>query len=195
MKISAFLAAATVFAGAVNAADFSAVPAGTYNVDPTHAYIRFSYNHLGLSNPILGFEEFDISMDLDTAEPANTKVSLEIKTASVQTGSDIWYEHITGEKWFDVSNNPTITFSSTAISANSDGTYDLSGDLTVKDQTHPVVLKVTINNAIMHPMAKKPVIGISAVGGLKRSQWGLGASAPFVSDDVKLQIEAEMVQG
>ena len=43
MKISAFLAAATVFAGAVNAADFSAVPAGTYNVDPTHAYICLLY--------------------------------------------------------------------------------------------------------------------------------------------------------
>ena len=58
-----------------------------------------------------------------------------------------------------------------------------------------MILKVTVNNAMMHPMAKKPVVGISAVGGLKRSQWGLGANAPFISDDVKLQIEAEMIKG
>jgi len=195
MKISAFLVAASVFAGTVNAADLSAVPAGTYNVDPTHAYIHFQYNHLGLSNPKLGFDEFNLTMDLDTTAPENTKVSLEIKTDSVQTGSDVWHDHITGGKWFDAANNPTISFSSTAVSANADGTYDLTGDLTIKDQTHPVILKVTVNNAMMHPMAKKPVVGISAVGGLKRSQWGLGANTPFISDDVKLQIEAEMIKG
>ncbi len=194
MKYSAILLSVAVFAGGANAADLSAVPSGTYHVDTTHAYIRFQYNHLGLSNPTLGFEEFKISMDLDNAEPVNTKVSLDIKTDSVQTGSEIWYDHITGEKWFDVANNPNITFASTAVSANSDGTYDLAGDLTVKDQTHPVVLKVTINAAMNHPMSKKPVVGISAVGGLKRSQWGLGASAPFVSDEVKLHIEAEMLK-
>ena len=48
---------------------------------------------------------------------------------------------------------------------------------------------------MMHPMAKKPVVGISAFGGLKRSQWGLGANAPYISDDVKLEIQAELLQG
>ncbi len=195
MKFPAILIAATFFTASVNAADLSAVPSGTYNVDTTHAYIRFQYNHLGLSNPTLGFEEFDLTMNLDNAEPANTTVALEIKTDSVQTGSQIWHDHITGEKWFDAANNPSIAFASTGVSANPDGTYDLTGDLTIKDQTHPVVLKVTVNAAMMHPMAKKPVVGISAVGGLKRSQWGLGANAPYVSDEVKLHIEAEMLQG
>ena len=58
--------------------------------------------------------------------------------------------------------------------------------------TKPVVLKVTVNAAMLHPRSKKPVVGITAVGGLKRSDWGLGASAPFVSDEVKLEIQAEM---
>lgn len=195
MKYSAIFLSAAIFAGAANAADLSTVPSGTYYVDTTHAYIRFQYNHLGLSNPTLGFEEFKLSMDLDNAEPVNTKVLLDIKADSVQTGSEIFHEHLTGAKWFDTASNPNITFASTAISANSDGTYDLTGDLTIKDQIHPVVLKVTVNNAMMHPMAKKPVVGISAVGGLKRSQWGLGANAPYISDDVKLHIEAEMLKG
>ena len=55
------------------------------------------------------------------------------------------------------------------------------------------MLVVTVNNAIMHPMKKSPVVGISAVGGLKRSDWGLGANAPFVGDEVKLEIQAEML--
>ncbi len=196
MKLSTVIAASSaLFASAsVWAADLSAVPAGTYQVDTTHAYIRMQYNHLGLSNPTLGFQEFSMTMDLDTKEPANTAVAVEIKTDSIQTGSDIFNEHITGEKWFDTANNPTISFASTGISANADGTYDLTGDLTIKETSNPVTLKVTVNNAMMHPMSKKPVVGISAVGGLKRSDWGLGANAPFVSDEVKLEIQAELLK-
>lgn len=194
MKLSSLLLSTVVFAGTASAADLSAVPSGKYFVDTTHAYINMQYSHLGLSNPILQFDEFKISMDLDNANPTNTQVDVEIVTDSIDTGSDIFHEHITGEKWFDAANNPTISFKSAEIKGNADGTFDLTGDLTIKDMTKPVMLKVTINAAMMHPMAKKPVVGISAVGGLKRSDWGLGANAPFVSDEVKLEIQAEMLQ-
>lgn len=194
MNRFAVVLAAALFTGTASA-DLSAVPSGTYYVDTTHAYVRLQYNHLGLSNPTLGFDEFKMSMDLDAADPTKTSVAVEIMTDSVQTGSEIFHQHLTGDKWFDAANNPTINFNSTALSANADGTYDLTGDLTIKGQTKPVTLKVTVNNAMMHPMAKKPVVGISAVGGLMRSQWGLGAYAPNVSDDVKIEIQAELLKG
>lgn len=193
MKLSALLICSSLITSTAAAADFSAVPSGTYKSDPTHAYINFQYNHLGLSNPILQFDEFSLSMDLDSAEPTNTTVALEIVADSVDTGSSIWYQHITGEKWFDTANNPTLNFNSTEVTANDDGTYNVAGDLTVKNVTKPVVLKVTINAAMQHPVANKPVVGISAVGGLKRSDWGLGGSVPFVSDEVKLEIQAELL--
>lgn len=185
----------SAFGGVATAADLSAVPSGNYQVDPTHAYIHMQYSHLGLSNPILGFEDFTVSMDLDNADPTKTSVAVEINVDSVRTGSEIFHEHLTGGKWFDAKNNPTISFASTSVAANADGTYDVTGDLTIKETTNPVTLTVTVNNAMMHPMAKKPVVGISAVGGLKRSQWGLGANAPYISDDVKLEIQAELLQG
>lgn len=181
--------------GPVNAADLSAVPSGKYTVDPGHAYINLQYSHLGLSNPILGFEKFEMSMDLDTADPTKTAVAVEIDVDSVRTGSEAFHQHLTGAKWFDVENNPTMTFTSSAIAANDDGTYALTGDLTIKETTKPVTLTVTVNAAMMHPLVNKPVVGISVVGGLKRSQWGLGASAPYVSDEVKLEIQAELLQG
>ncbi len=192
VKLSAIALAVSLATGA-SAADLSAVPSGAYTADNTHTYIRLQYNHLGLSNPSLGFEKYDLSMNLDNANPANTTVNLSIDLNSVQTGSEIWHDHITGEKWFDVANNPTAKFESTGVTANADGTYDLAGDLTIKGMTKPVVMKVTVNAAMMHPMAKKPVVGISAVGGIKRSDWGLGANAPFVSDEVKLSVESELL--
>lgn len=194
MKPIAIVLAATLFSGAAAAADLSAVPSGTYNVDPTHAYIRFQYNHLGLSNPTLGFDEFTVSMDLDVENPTNTTVSLNIVTDSVDTGSDIFNDHITGGKWFDTAKHPNITFNSTSVAVKDDGTYDVTGNLTVKGETHPVILNITVNGAMMHPMANKPVVGITGYGGLKRSQWGLGANAPYISDEVKLEVQLEMLK-
>ncbi len=194
MKFSALLISSAFLATSVNAADLSAVPSGAYAVDTTHAYINFQYNHLGLSNPRISFDEFDMQMNLDTDDPTKTTVAVDITADSVDTGSDIFNEHITGGKWFDTANNPKMTFASTGVTANSDGTFNLEGDLTIKETTKPVVLLVTVNAATIHPMKKAPVLGISAVGGLKRSEWGLGANAPFVSDEVKLEIQAEMFQ-
>lgn len=193
MNRIALLISSFAFAGSVSAADFSAVPSGTYNVDKTHAYVNFQYNHLGFSNPTLQFDDFTISMDLDKDDPTKTTVAMEIVTDSVDAGSDVWHDHLTGNKWFDAANNPTISFESTEVVANADGTFNLTGDLTIKDMTKPVMLVVTINGAMPHPRSKKPIVGVTAVGGLKRSDWGLGANAPFVSDEVKLEIQAEMV--
>lgn len=177
----------------VHAADLSAVPSGDYAVDKTHAYINFSYNHLGLSNPTLSFDEFDVSMALDVEDPTNTTVEVTIDGDSVITGSEVFHDHLTGGKWFDVDNHPQMMFKSTEVTANDDGTYAMTGDLTIKDMTKPVTLTVTINAAMMHPMAKKPVVGIDASGSILRSDWGLGANAPFVSDEVNLSISAEML--
>ncbi len=177
----------------VSASDLSAVPSGDYAVDSTHAYINFSYNHLGLSNPTLSFDDFAMNMALDVDEPTNTTVEVTIEGGSVLTGSDIFYDHLTGGKWFDIATYPQMMFKSTGVTANDDGTYDMTGDLTIKDMTKPVTLTVTINAAMMHPMAKKPVVGIDATGTLLRSDWGLGGNVPFISDEVQLSISAEML--
>jgi len=174
--------------------DLSAVPSGAYALDTTHAYIQFQYNHLGLSNPILTFDDFTIDLNLDNADPSKSTVAVNIVADSVQTGSEIWHDHLTGDKWFDTAANPEMTFNSTSIEG-SGSSFKVTGDLTIKGQTKPVTLDVTINGAKSHPMKKQPAIGITATGQLLRSDWGLGKNAPFISDEVTLRIEAEMLQG
>ena len=193
-SLAAFvLGTATLFAASSSFADvdLKQVPSGTYEVDPSHAYINFQYNHLGLSNPSLSFDDFTIDMNLDTENPAKTTVAVEIKADSLVTGSSIWTDHISGAKWFDFKAYPTMKFTSTEVTG-SGSSFKMTGDLTIKDVTKPVTLDVTVNAAMNHPMNKKPVVGISAKGKLLRSEWGLGANAPYVSDEVQLTIEAEM---
>ena len=177
---------------AAHAADLSAIPAGKYLSDPTHAYLNFSYNHLGLSNPTLSFDDFTVDLNLDNEDPANSSISVDIDPASIVTGSDIWKDHLTSSDWFDVEAFPTITFQSTAIEAAGDGAYKVTGDLTVKGETKPATLNVAINAAMNHPMSGNPVIGLDASGELLRSDFGLGNFAPNVSDEVTLNISVEL---
>ena len=191
---SAGLAAGALLAAPAFAQDLSSIPAGTYAVDPTHAYIDFSYNHLGLSNPTLSFDDFDATLELDPEDPTQSTVSVTIDPASVVAGSDIWKEHLTGPDFFDVAENPEITFESTSVSGGGDGAYKVDGDLTIKGETRPVTLNVTINAAMNHPMSGDPVVGLDASGTLLRSDFGMGKFAPNVSDEVALDITAEMVK-
>lgn len=184
------LAAATTTA---TAADFFEVPAGKYALDSTHAYINFQYNHLGLSNPTLSFDDFTVDLDLDTEDPTQSNVRVAIDVDSVITGSEIFHDHLTGGKWFDVANNPEITFQSTSMTEQGDGRYKVMGDLTVKGMTKPFELDVVINAAKNHPMSGKPVVGLNASGQLLRSDFGLGANAPFVGDDVDVSLSIELI--
>ena len=178
----------------VSAADLTAVPSGSYQVDPTHAYVNFQYNHLGLSNPTLSFDDFAVDMNLDNSDPTKSLIMVTIDANSIVSGSEIWKDHLTGEKWFDTANNPEITFQSTSIESTGDGTYKVMGNVTVKGETKPLTLDTTINAAMMHPMSGKPVIGFDATGNLLRSDFGMGAFAPNISDEVAINLTVEMVK-
>lgn len=190
--IRSLVVPASLLAASAAYADLSAVPAGSYKVDPTHAYINFQYTHLGLSKPTLSFDDFDIDLQLDNADPTKSSVNVSIDAASIITGSEIWTDHISGDDFFAIADNPTITFASTSFAAAGDDAYTVTGDLTIKGTTKPVTLDVTINGAMNHPMTGKPVVGITATGQVLRSDFGMGKFAPNVSDEVDLMITAEM---
>lgn len=189
------LAAALVSTGAaVHAVDLSAVPSGSYAVDPTHAYVNFQYTHLGLSRPMLQFDDFNINLELDNADVSKSTISVTIDPKSIQAGSDIWKSHLTGGDYFDVGSHPEISYTSTSIEKTGDDTLKVMGDLTIKGESKPVQLDVTLHAAMNHPMSGDPVIGFSASGQLLRSAFGLGKFAPNVSDEVELMISAEVTQ-
>ena len=175
-------------------ADLSAVPSGTYQSDPTHSYITFSYNHLGLSNPMLAFDDFDIEMNLDSADPTRSMIMVTIDPSSVVAGSEIWTEHLTGADFFDIANHPDITFQSSGVEEAGDGAYKVMGDLTIKGESKPVELAVTINAAMNHPMSGDPVVGITGSAEVLRSDFGMGKFAPNISDEVSIDFTSELVE-
>jgi len=197
MRIVRHIALATsLLAGsmAAQAVDLGKVPSGAYSVDSTHAYVHFQYTHLGLSRPMLSFDDFSVDLELDNADVTKSSISVKIDPKSIQAGSDIWKSHLMGGDFFDVGAHPEIIFTSTSIEKTGEDTLKIMGDLMIKDTTAPITLDATLHNAMNHPMSGKPVIGFSATGQLLRSAFGMGKFAPNVSDEVDLTISAEVVQ-
>lgn len=178
------------------------VPAGTYRIDPTHASLTWRVSHMGLSNYTARFTKLDATLSFDPAKPETSKLAATVDPTSIKTDYpnlakvDFDKELVTSAKWFNADVAKTITFNSTAIKMTGPKTADVTGDLTFLGVTKSVTLKVTLNGGMKeHPFAKKPAIGFSGIGTIKRSDFGMGNLIPIVGDEVSLLLEAEFFGG
>ncbi len=170
------------------------VPSGTYTMDKTHGYVTFSYSHFGFSNPQLRFRDIDAVLGFDADKPETSNLTVMIDAKSIDSGVDVFDEHLNSPDWFDTDKHGEITFKSTNFTRASATTGTMSGDLTIMGITKPLTLDVTLLVAKPHPFKKVPAIGIEARGTLKRSDFGLGKYAPGVSDQVDLLISSEFLK-
>jgi polyisoprenoid-binding protein YceI len=169
----------------------SNISPGSYELDDTHAYLSFSYSHLGLSNPQIHFADFVANLELSGNDMSQSQISITIDAASLDSAIPELDDDLKGADFFDVANYPEITFQSTAYEETSDSSGRLTGDLSVHGVTKPVTLDVTINSAAMNPLNRREMIGFSATGILNRSDYGLTAYAPLVGDELSLTVQVE----
>ena len=167
------------------------IAAGTYKLDPTHTDVLVQWSHMGFSNPSAHFGNADGTLVYDAADVGKSSVEVTLPLSGLNSFTAKFDEHLRSADFFDASKFPTATFKSTKVEAAGTNKLTVTGDLTVKGITKPVVLDVTVNGAGEHPMAKVPSVGFDATTTLKRSDFGVGAYAPAVSDDVKVRITTE----
>ncbi len=184
------IAAALALTGAV-ATSAVAAPV-TYGVDSTHTFPRFSYSHFGYSTQLSSFSKTTGKVVFD-AEAQKGSVDIVIDTKSVSTGFADFNEHIQGEDFLDTTKFPQATFKSTKVVFEGDKPQSIEGQLTIKGVTKPVTLTVTSFQAMPHPMLKKPAIGANAFTTIKRSEFNAGKYAPYVGDDVRIDIAIEAI--
>ena len=187
MKSIKRIAAALAFTGALASAVAAPV---TYGVDGTHTFPRFSYSHFGYSTQLSSFSKTTGKVVFD-AEAKKGSVDIVIDMKSVSTGFADFNEHIQGEDFLDTAKFPQATFKSTKVIFEGDKPQLIEGQLTIKGVTKPVTLTVTSFQAMPHPMMKKPALGANAVTVIKRSEFNAGKFAPYVGDDVRIDIAIE----
>jgi len=173
----------------------SAAPV-SYQLDPTHTDVLFTWNHNGFSFPTGRAAISSGTLVYDPAAPGQSRVEVQLPLAELDTHVPKLDELIKGEKFFDVGKHPQAHFRSTSVVPQGKDRLKINGELTLHGVTRPVVLDATLNKLGEHPSRKTPTIGFNATASIKRSAFGLDAFLPNIADEVQLRIttEAQAVQ-
>jgi len=191
MNRIAKLSAALVVSATAATAAFAAPE--TYNIDPTHTFPSFSYSHFGMSTQVSKFDKTTGTVTLDK-EAKTGAVDITIDMTSVNTGYSTFDEHIQGEDFLDTAKYPTATFKSTKVVLEGDKPAKVEGNLTLKGITRPVTLTLTSFHTMPHPMVKKDALGANATTKVKRTDFNMGKNAPYVGDEVTIDIAIEAIK-
>ncbi len=192
-RSTAYLPALALMGG-IALAGPAAAEAQKYLLDASHSQIVFSYNHLGYSTTTGMFSGFEGEIQFDQENPAASSVTVAFPVRTMLTGWQERFDHFMSPDFFGATEEEMVTFTSTAIEVTGEKTARITGDLTLNDVTKSVVLDAVLNQVGDHPMAGKPWAGFSATTTLYRSEFNLGMFAPYVSDEVQVQISVEAMK-
>ncbi|GAA5010100.1 YceI family protein [Acinetobacter puyangensis] len=162
-----------------------------YKIDPTHTATVFSWNHFGFSTPSANFSDIQGVIKVDETNPAKSSVDVIIPISSVNTNVKALDQEFQEEAWFNAAKFPNITFKSTKVETKDKKHFKITGDLTVKGVTKPVVLDATLNKLGIHPMSKLATVGFNATTTFDRSAFGIGNYVPNVGDKITVNITTE----
>ncbi|MDX1803932.1 MAG: YceI family protein [Alcanivorax sp.] len=184
--------------GLTLASPFALADTTDYTIDPHHTQVLFSWHHFGFSTPTANFNQVTGTIHADNTDPQQSSVAVSIPVKSLDTHVPLLDEHLlTKPEFFHPHKYPTITFKSSAI-RNVDrkhNTFDLVGTLTVNGISKQEVLKASLNKRGHHPMWNNaPAVGFSAHATLKRSDFGMDAYVPAVSDTLDVNITVEAIE-
>lgn len=176
---------------------FAAAPlyATTYTIEPDYTQGVFRWNHLGFSNPAAQVSQGQGTLEFDPANPLRASVNVTIPLSSLNTGVPALDEHLRSEDFFEVAKFPTATFRSTKVEPGAGrDRLKVTGELNLHGVTKPVTLDVIVLKVGSNPRTDLPTVGFEATATLKRSDFGLGAFVPQVSDEIKLQLTSQGVE-
>lgn len=164
----------------------------SYVVDPGHTYPAFEADHMGGLSLWRGkFEKTKGTVTLDRAKKTGT-VDIEIDAASVNFGHAKMTEHAKNVDMFDVEAYPTITYKGSSMKFKGDKPVSVMGELTMKDVTKPVNLKINSFKCMIHPMKKVEVCGADAEAKINRADFNLDYGKAYGFDmNTKILISIE----
>jgi len=167
-----------------------------WNIDPAHSSVEFSVRHMMVSNVKGRLGTVSGKLESIDENIAGATVDVEIDASSIDTGAEQRDAHLKSPDFLDVENYPKITFKSKRVEDHRDGTFEVVGDLTIRDVTKEVTLKAEDNGRGNSPFGTY-VAGFTATTSFNRHDFGakwnvaLEAGGFLVGDTVKVTLEIE----
>lgn len=172
---------------------------GTYTLDPAHSRIGFVARHAMVTKVRGAFNEFEGSAYLDGDDPANSKATVTIKAASIDTRNAQRDEHLRGNDFLAMEQFPEITFESTGVRQTGEASFDLAGNLTIKGVTNSITIPFTYEGAASDPFGNLRV-GFEGSVAINRRDYGVTWNAALetggvlVSDKIVLEFEVSAIK-
>jgi len=171
-----------------------------WKLDPAHTSAEFSARHMMITTVRGGFKNVTGTLNFDPENPANSSVEAVIDTNQItSTGLDQRDQHLRSADFLDIENHPTITFKSTKVEPNADGTHaKVTGDLTIRGVTRPVVLGVEFLGQAKSPFGDYRA-GFHASTKITREDFGLTWNVALetggwlVGKDITINLDVEAI--
>ena len=170
-----------------------------WQIDAAHSEVEFSVRHLMISNVKGRFGTFSGSVAIDAQHPEAPSVDVQIGVASIDTREAKRDAHLRSADFFDVEKFPEITFKARRSTDDIEGTFKLTGDLTIRGTTREIVLDVALEGRGDDPWGNER-LGYAATGKIDRRDFGLTWNQALetggltVGHDVKIMILTELVR-
>lgn len=174
----------------------TSLPVGTWKSDPTHSSASFAIKHMVVATFRGRFEDLDAT--LTVAEDGSAELTGSVAAGSIVVKDENLQAHLGAPDFFDVERYPQLRFTSSSIRRDGEELV-LDGELTIKDQTHPVEARGTISGPA-ETLGGAVKIGLTLETVIDRTKFGLAWNAPLpkggvaVADEVKLTVELELAQ-
>lgn len=167
--------------------------------DPTHSELGFKIRHLMITNVSGSFGKFEVSAETDGDDFTTANVEVKIDVESINTNNSQRDAHLKNADFFEAEKFPHITFKSASIQRIDDDTFNLLGNLTIKETTKPVELKLEFGGVTKDPWGFERA-GFSLSGKINRHDFGVSYNAVLetggvaLGEEIKIQGEVEVTK-
>ncbi|GHA43862.1 YceI family protein [Streptomyces purpurascens] len=172
---------------------------GEWVVDPAHSRIGFSVRHAMVTTVRGCFLEYESRLYFDARDPARSRADITLFTSSVDTGVEQRDAHLVGRDFLDAATYPRMRFTSTGVEQAGADLFRMSGELTIKGVSRPVVLDLTYIGHVTDPFGYERA-GFDGTTTINRSDWGLtynsrlAEGGAMVSEKVRLQLDIAAIR-
>lgn len=178
----------------------SLATASTWTIDAAHANAAFAVKHLMVSTVTGRLGEVAGKVELDDKDLTQSKIEVTVDVKGLDTRNQKRDDHLRSKDFFEVEKFPAITFKSTKIEKGAGVAIKVTGDLTIKGTTKPVVLSGELTEEVANPFSKAVTRGFSGTTTISRKEFGLTWNVAMekggvlVGDEVKITVEAEAIK-
>jgi polyisoprenoid-binding protein YceI len=177
-------------------ADAQALPTGVYTLDRAASAVGFtiSASMIFKTTQAGSFKDFTGSLSYNPARPADTQLDLTVYTASVDTQNSEHDQLLKSGDFFDVEHFPTMRFVSASTAMKPDGTFSVTGDMTIRGVTRRMTIPVKLRRSSPASDHTSPVF--ESTFQIDRTEFGLNGLPRWngfkVSISKKVQVHIAM---